>query len=78
MIGRASLKFTNFSMYNLFHKSDNYRMFLPQGDGQTLSFSAQTNGQYYQSYSISFLEPWLGGKRPNSLSVGLFYSKPIV
>ena len=75
LIGRASLKFTNFSMYNLFHKSDNYRMFLPQGDGQTLSFSAQTNGQYYQSYSISFMEPWLGGKRPNSLSVGLFFSK---
>ena len=75
LIGRAALKFTNFSMYNLFHKSDNYRMFLPQGDGQTLSLSAQTNGQYYQSYSISFLEPWLGGKRPNSLSVGLFYSK---
>lgn len=75
LIGRAALKFTNFSTYNLFHKSDNYRMFLPQGDGQTLSLSAQTNGTYYQSYSISFLEPWLGGKRPNSLSVGLFFSK---
>ena len=74
-IGRVSLKFTNFSMYNLFHKSDNYRMFLPQGDGQTLSLSGQTNGRYYQSYSISFLEPWLGGKRPNTLSVSLFYSK---
>ena len=75
LIGRAALKFTNFSTYNLFHKSDNYRMLLPQGDGQTLSISAQTNGTYYQSYSISFLEPWLGGKRPNSLSVGLFFSK---
>ena len=75
VIGRVALKFTNFSMYNLFHKSDNYRMFLPQGDGQTLSISGQTNGKYYQSYSISFLEPWLGGKRPNSLSVSLFYSK---
>lgn len=75
LIGRVALKFTNFSMYNLFHKSDNYRMFLPQGDGQTLSFSGQTNGKFYHSYSISFLEPWLGGKRPNSLSVSLFYSK---
>ena len=75
LIGRAALKFTNFSTYNLFHKSDNYRMLLPQGDGQTLSLSAQTNGTYYQSYSISFMEPWLGGKRPNTLSVGLFYSK---
>ena len=75
IIGRAALKFTNFSIYNLFHKSDNYRMFIPQGDGQTFSISGQTNGQYYHSYSISFLEPWLGGKRPNSLSVSLFYSK---
>lgn len=75
VIGRLALKFTNFSMYNLFHKSDNRRFLLPQGDGQTFSISGQTNGRYYQSYSISFLEPWLGGKRPNSLSVGLFFSK---
>lgn len=75
IIGRLSLKFTNFSMHNLFHKSDNYRMFIPQGDGQTLSISGQTNGSYYQSYSISFFEPWLGGSRPNSLSVSMFYSK---
>ena len=75
VIGRLALKFTNFSMYNLFHKSDNYRMFIPQGDGQTFSISGQTNGQFYHSYSVSFIEPWLGGKRPNSLQVGLFYSK---
>ena len=75
VIGRAALKFTNFSMRNLFTKSDNHRFLLPQGDGQTFSISAQTNGQFYQSYSISFLEPWLGGNRPNSLSLGLFYSK---
>lgn len=75
LIGRAALKFTNFSMYNLFHKSDNYRAFIPQGDGQTFSISGQTNGSFYHSYSISFLEPWLGGKRPNSLSISAFYSK---
>lgn len=75
VIGRVALKFTNFSMYNLFHKSDNYRAFIPQGDGQTFSISGQTNGQYYHSYSVSFLEPWLGGKRPNSLQVSMFYSK---
>lgn len=75
VIGRLSLKFTNFSMYNLFHKTDNRRMLLPQGDGQTFSISGQTNGSYYHSYSISFLEPWLGGNRPNSLSLSLFYSK---
>ena len=75
LVGRVGLKFTNFSMYNLFHKSDNYRMFLPQGDGQTLSISGQTNGKFYHSYSVSFLEPWLGGKRPNTLSLSFFYSK---
>ena len=74
VIGKLSLKFTNFSMANLFHKSDNYRGFLPQGDGQTLTISGQTNGSYYQSYSVSFFDPWFGGKRPNSFSVSAFYS----
>ena len=74
VIGKLSLKFTNFSMANLFKKSDNYRGFLPQGDGQTLTVSGQTNGSYYQSYSVSFFDPWFGGKRPNSFSVSAFYS----
>ena len=74
VIGKIALKFTNFSMYNLFHKSDNYRAFIPQGDGQTFTISGQTNGSYYQSYNISFLDPWFGGKRPNSFSVNAFYA----
>jgi outer membrane protein insertion porin family len=61
-------------MSNLFRKNDNYRGIIPQGDGQTMTVSDQTNGSYYQSYSISFLDPWFGGKRPNSLSVSAFYS----
>lgn len=75
IIGKLSLKFTNFSLSNLFHKSDNYRGILPQGDGQTLTLSGQTNAQYYQSYSISFFDPWFGGKRPNSFSVSAYFSK---
>lgn len=75
LIGRLALKFTNFSTRNIIQKSDNFRGFIPQGDGQTFSISGQTNGKYYHSYSLSFLEPWLGGKRPNSLSVNFFYSK---
>ena len=74
VIGKLSLKFTNFSMANLFRKNDNYRGFLPQGDGQTLTISAQTNGTYYQSSNVSFFDPWFGGKRPNSFSVSAFYS----
>ena len=57
IIGKLSLKFTNFSLNNLFHKSDNYRGILPQGDGQTLTLSGQTNARYYQQYSISFFDP---------------------
>ncbi|MBD8003112.1 BamA/TamA family outer membrane protein [Bacteroides caecicola] len=75
IIGKLSLKFTNFSFANLFRKNDNYRGILPQGDGQTLTISGQTNGRYYQSYSVSFLDPWFGGKRPNSFSVSAFFSK---
>ncbi len=72
IIGSAAVKFTNFSIQNLF-KPSTYRI-VPQGDGQTLTLRAQTNAKYYQSYGISFMEPWLGGKRPTSLSVSAFYS----
>lgn len=75
VIGKLSLKFTNFSLKNLFHKSNNYRGILPQGDGQTLTISGQTNARYYQQYSVSFFDPWFGGKRPNSLSVSAYYSR---
>ncbi|KAA6349237.1 Outer membrane protein assembly factor BamA [termite gut metagenome] len=74
VIGKLSLKFTNFSLTNLLHPGKNYRGILPQGDGQTLTLSGQTNADYYQSYSISFFDPWFGGKRPNSFSVSAFYS----
>lgn len=74
VIGKLSLKFTNFSLANLLHPGKNYRGILPQGDGQTLTISGQTNAKYYQSYSISFYDPWFGGKRPNAFSVSAFYS----
>ena len=74
VIGKLSLKFTNFSIKNLFHPSS-YRGLIPQGEGQTFTISAQTNARYYQSYSISFLDPWFGGKRPNSLQVSAYYSR---
>ena len=74
IIGKLSLKFTNFSVANLLHPGENYRGILPQGDGQTLTISGQTNAKYYQSYSISFFDPWFGGKRPNSFSVSAFFS----
>lgn len=74
LIGKVGLKFTNFSIRNLFHPST-YKGLIPQGDGQTFSLSVQTNARYYQAYQISFLDPWFGGKRPNAFSVTAFYSR---
>ena len=68
----VGVKFTNFAIQNLFRPSM-YRI-VPQGEGQTLNIKAQASGQYYQNYSISFIEPWLGGRRPNSLSAAIFYA----
>jgi outer membrane protein insertion porin family len=44
---------------------------LPVGDGQRLSLRVQANGRLYQNYSLTFTEPWLGGKKPNSLTIGI-------
>jgi outer membrane protein insertion porin family len=72
IIGTLGLTFNNFSLRNLFNASA-YRP-LPKGDGQKLSLRGQTNGKYYQSYSFSFSEPWLGGKKPVSFGVSAFTS----
>ena len=74
IIGKLSLKFTNFSIRNLFRKDALRRGIIPQGDGQTLTLSAQSIGRYYQSYSVSVYDPWCGRKRPNSFSVSAFMS----
>ena len=72
LVGSLGLKFTNFAIQNLFNKKS-YRI-VPQGEGQTFSINARTNGIYYTSASLSFLEPWLGGKRPNSLSASVYFA----
>ena len=72
IVGSIGLKFTNFAIQNLFNPKS-YRI-VPQGEGQTFSINARTNGVYYTSASISFIEPWLGGKRPNSLSTSIFFA----
>ena len=72
LVGSLGLKFTNFAIQNLFNPKS-YRI-VPQGEGQTFSINARTNGVYYTSASLSFLEPWLGGKRPNSLSASIFFA----
>jgi outer membrane protein insertion porin family len=71
-VGTVGLTFNNFSLRNVPHIKK-WRP-LPVGDGQRLSLSVQANGRSFQSYNISFTEPWLGGRRPNALSVSYNYS----
>ena len=75
IIGRVSLKLNNFSMRNLFGKNKMHSGIMPVGDGEQLALSFQSNGTYYQSYSVNYSAPWFGGKRPNAFNVGFYYSK---
>lgn len=72
VVGTLGLTFNNFSARNLF----NLKAWkpLPKGDGQKLSLRGQTNGKFYQSYSFSFSEPWLGGKKPIYFGISAFTS----
>ncbi|MCL7753816.1 outer membrane protein assembly factor BamA [Polaribacter sp. Z022] len=70
-IGTLGLSFNNFSIKNIFNK-EAYKP-LPMGDGQTLALRLQTS-RTYSTYSFSFTEPWLGGKKPKSLSFSIYSS----
>lgn len=72
IVGSLNLVFDNFSTRNIL-KGKSWTP-LPSGDGQRLSLSASSNGAYYQNYNISFTEPWLGGKKPNALTVSVYRS----
>ena len=72
VVGTLGLTFNNFSLKNIFDKSTWSP--LPSGDGQRISIRAQTNGSFFQNYSFSFTEPWLGGKKPNSLNFSAYHS----
>lgn len=72
-IASIGLNFTNVSARKLFDK-ESWKPY-PAGDGQTLSLKLQSNGTYYQAFSIGFTEPWLGGRKPNALSVSFFTSR---
>lgn len=72
IVGTLGLNFNNFSARKIFDKSAWAP--LPAGDGQTINLRAQSNGLFFQSYSASFTEPWLGGKKPNSLTVSVYHN----
>ncbi|MEZ4841809.1 MAG: POTRA domain-containing protein [Flavobacteriaceae bacterium] len=70
-IGTLGLSFSNFSIRNIFNGKE-YKP-VPRGDGQSVSLRAQAS-KFSTNYSLSFTEPWLGGKRPRSLSFSIFSS----
>ena len=72
LVGTLGLTFNNFSARKLFKKKSWSP--LPSGDGQRLSIRAQSSGYFFQSYNMSFTEPWLGGKKPNSFTVSAYHS----
>lgn len=69
----AGITFNNFSTRKFF-KKDAWSP-IPGGDGQRISLQASVSTKYYQYYSFSFTEPWLGGKRPNALTLGAYYQR---
>src|SRR5690606_821445 len=71
-IGTVGLSFKNFSLRNIFNPK--YYKPLPMGDGQMLSLRAQASA-YYQTYSLSLVEPWLGGKKPVQLSTSVSHTE---
>ena len=71
-IGTLGLSFNNFSVRNIFKKEAYHP--LPMGDGQKVALRAQASS-YFQTYSLSFSEPWFGGKKPVSFSTSLSHSK---
>lgn len=70
-VGTLGLSFNNFSIANIFN-ADAYHP-LPTGDGQELSLRAQASS-FYQTYSLSFSEPWLGGKKPIRLTTSFSHT----
>ena len=68
LIGTLGVTFNNFSLKNIRDKQSWSP--LPTGDGQRLSLRIQSNGRFFRSMNFSFTEPWLGGKKPNALTVG--------
>lgn len=72
-VATVGVSFNNFSTRRIFDKTA-WRP-VPLGDAQNLAVRFQTNGTYYTSLSASFMEPWLFGKKPTSLSVSLYYTR---
>ncbi|WP_300231146.1 outer membrane protein assembly factor BamA [uncultured Alistipes sp.] len=72
-VGSVGITLNNLSVKNLFKKGA-WRPY-PMGQNQRLSISAQTNGTYYKAFALSFTDPWLGGRKPNSFTLQAHFSE---
>lgn len=72
-VGSVGITLNNLSIKNMFKKGA-WRPY-PMGQNQRLSLSAQTNGTYYKAFAFSFTDPWLGGRKPNSFTIGAHFSE---
>ncbi len=72
LLGTLGVTFNNFSVANI-KKRETWSP-LPQGDGQKLSVRLQSNSRFFRSGNVSFTEPWLGGKKRQSFTVGGLFS----
>ena len=72
-VGSVGITFNNLSVKNMFKKGA-WRPY-PMGQNQRLSLTAQTNGTYYKAFAVSFTDPWLGGKKPNSFTFSAHISE---
>ncbi|MEL4456124.1 outer membrane protein assembly factor BamA [Lutimonas vermicola] len=70
-VGTLGLSFNNFSIKNIFNL-DEYKP-VPRGDGQNIALRLQIS-KFYRTYSISFSEPWMGGKKPKGFNFSIYNS----
>ncbi|MHC1702664.1 MAG: outer membrane protein assembly factor BamA [Tenuifilaceae bacterium] len=71
-VGTVGIRFSNFAIRRAFDKGA-WRP-VPSGDSQSLTLRASTNGTYYKAFSVSFTEPWLGGRKPTNFSFSLYHT----
>jgi outer membrane protein insertion porin family len=71
-VGTVGVRFSNFSVGRMFNR-EAWRP-VPSGDSQTLSLRAQTNGSYYKAFSLTFVEPWLGGKKRTNFTFSIYHT----
>lgn len=72
-VGSVGITLNNLSTRNFFKKGA--WLPYPMGQNQKFSVSGQTNGTYYKAISVGFTDPWVGGRKPNSLSISAHWSE---